>query len=173
MVVAAPMLAMAEGHPSIWPFHHERQTVTREYLTPAWHVDVTRDKFTGQVRCRLYQGKRGSPLVTYFRSTLAFQFARKYNTTQASFRVDNGPVRPWTSVYPQLVGLGVPLPGRSLDNPTQGKVLIPLASLSPGHVVTVRATPNTRPLLFGIDGLGDALASARGQGCDPVTGFVP
>ena len=174
MAVAMDQTAWeADRHRVSWPFHRERQTVTREYLTPAWHVDVTRDRFTGQLRCRLYQGRHKLPMVIYYRSSLAFQFAPRLNTTSASFRVDNGAVRPWSAVYPQLVGVGAPLSGRSMDNPTQGRVLIPLTVLSGGHVVTVRPTPNRRPQLFGIDGFGDAMGSARGQGCDPVNGFAP
>jgi hypothetical protein len=115
---------------SLWPFAGERQTETRRYLTPAWHIDVTRDKFTKSLICRVYQGKRKHPLVTYSRSTLAFQFKTKFNTTQAAFRVGGGPILPWTSVYPELVASGATLSGKSIDNPTQGQVLIPVSLLS-------------------------------------------
>jgi hypothetical protein len=168
-----PTLLMALGLTTVLlaPVKHESQTVTERYQTPAWHIDATRDKFTHGLKCRLYQGGRGLPVVAYARGALAFQFSRGLNTTNADFQIDNGPVLPWTSVYPQLVGTGAPLTGKSLDNPTQGKVLLPVERLTGGHLVTIRAVPDHKPRRFSIDGFSDALASARSQGCDVVTGF--
>ena len=167
-----PLFATLSILSSLWPFHQERQTKTERYATPAWHIDITHDKFTNKIECRLYQGRRKHPLVSYSRSALAFQFKRKLNTTKASFRVGSGPTVPWTSVYPQLVGLGATLSGKSLDNPSQGRVLIPSALLEKDFVIAIRATPRSKPILFGVQGLADSLVTARAQGCDPETGFV-
>ncbi len=166
------LLASLSVFSTLWPFQSERQTKTERYATPAWHIDVTRDKFTNKIECRLYQGRRKHPLVSYTRSTLAFQFKRKFNTNKASFRIGSGPPVMWTSVYPQLIGLGATLSGKSLDNPSEGRVLIPAALFKDSFVIAIRATPKSKPILFGIHGLADSLESARGQGCDPDIGFV-
>ena len=167
-----PLLSALGLLSALWPFHQERQTVTERYLIPAWHVDATRDRFTGEMRCRVYQGKRKKPDVAYAQGVLTFRFARKLDTTRASFRVDNGAVQPWSAVYPQIVETGARVRGKSLDNPTEGQVLLPAVTLSGAHVVTIRPTPDRKPRLFSVNGFTDALSSGQAQGCDVRTGFV-
>jgi len=154
-----------------WPIHHEHQTVTSRYIIPAWHVDATRDRFTGEVRCRIYQGSSRKPAVSYERGVLTFRFARKLDTTHASFSVDDGAVQPWTAVYPQVVATGARVRGRSMDNPTDGLVMLPTAILESAHVVTIRPAPTRRPQRFSVGGLAEALSIAETQGCDANTGF--
>ena len=110
--------------------------------------------------------------MSYAHGVVSFQFNRKLDTTKASFKVDGGPVRSWTEVYPQLVETGATLEGRSLANSTGGKVMLPIMILKGAHSVTIRATPKDRPRQFSIDGLGDALGSATNLACDPEAGFV-
>ena len=153
------------------PFHRSAQTTSHSYRIPAWEIRVTRDRFTDERRCILAQGRAAAPIVSYAHGAVAFQFARGLNTTQASFKIDDGPARAWSSIYPELVETGAALEGRSLGNPTGGKVLLPLALLKGVHAVTIRPAPNRKPRLFSIDGLGDALSSASNLGCDPETGF--
>lgn len=155
-----------------WPFGHAGQTETSRYLIPAWHVDATRDRFTGKMICRVYQGQRAHPDVAYERDTLAFRFGRRLNTLQADFRVDGGPARPWTATYPTLIGSGATLAGSSMTNPTGGLVILPTALLANAITVTIRPFPGKRPQTFAIGGLGDALASARRLGCDLSYGFT-
>lgn len=155
-----------------WPFGHRGQTETSRYLIPAWHVETTRDRFTQRVVCQVFQGNRARPEVSYDRDTLAFSFPRTRNTLAADFRVDGGPVRPWTSVYPSLVGSGATLAGKSMANPTQGWVIIPVGAVAGATTVTIRSRPTDRPRTFSVGGLGDALASASRLGCDPRDGFV-
>lgn len=164
------LLAVLAG--GLWPFGHHAQTDRNRYLIPAWHVDTVRDRFEDRTVCRVYQGERRRPAVSYARGTLAFAFARSRNTLSADFRVDDGPVRPWTSIYPALVGAGATLPGRSMTNPTAGLVILPVATLAGATTVTIRARPNDRPRVFWVGGLDDAIASARRLGCDPGNGFA-
>lgn len=168
----SPLLGVIGLLSAVWPFHHEHQTVTERYVIPAWHVDATRDKFTGEMRCRLYQGKRKKPTVAYAQGVLTFRFARKLDTTKASFRIDSGEVQPWTSVYPQIVETGARVRGKSMDNPTEGRVMLPASILAGAHVVTIRPTPTRRPQRFSVGGFADALSSGEAQGCDARTGFV-
>lgn len=157
---------------SIWPFGHHAQTETSRYLIPAWHVEATRDRFTQRMRCSVFQGHRNRPDVIYARDTLAFSFPRSRNTLTADYRVDNGPVQPWTAVYPALIGSGATLAGRSMSNPTQGWVILPVTVVAGATTVTIRSRPDDRPRTFSVGGLGDALASAKRLGCDPRDGFA-
>lgn len=156
---------------SLWPFGQHGQTSTNSYRIPAWGIRVVRDRFTGDSRCALVQGRHNKPGLSYAHGAVAFQFARQLNTTAASFKIDNGPVRAWSAVYPELVETGATLEGRSLDNPTSGKVLLPLAQLKGAHTVTIRPTPRAHPRLFSVDGLSDALGTAKNLGCDAKAGF--
>lgn len=156
---------------SLWPFSHHTQASTSSYRIPAWDIHVVRDRFTGESRCALTQGARGRPELSYSHGAVAFQFAHRLSTTKASFKIDDGPVRSWSSIYPELVETGATLEGRSLDNPTGGKVLLPLMQLIGAHTVTIRPTLRARPRLFSVDGLSGALATAKNLGCDAKTGF--
>lgn len=166
------LLAAASLLSGLWPFHHERQTVTERYVIPEWHVEATRDKFTHAMQCRVYQGTRKKPSISYYHDTLVFRFARKLNTTQAAFQVDSGEVRPWTAVYPDIIDTGARVAGRSMDNPTDGLVMLPVSALQQAQTVTIRPTPKRRPKRFAIGGFADALRAGVAQGCDPQTGFT-
>lgn len=157
---------------SLWPFGNSGQTVKNRYLVPAWHVDTVLDRFTNRTACRVYQGAARKPSVSYARGTLAFAFPRSRNIINADFRVDDGPARPWTSVYPAVVGSGATLAGKSMTNPTQGLVIIPVATVAGATTVTIRSRPDDKPRVFSVGGLQDAMAAARRLGCDPGNGFV-
>ena len=101
-----------------------------------------------------------------------FRFARKLNTTRAAFQVDSGEVRAWTAVYPELIGTGARVSGRTMDNPTDGLVMLPVSVLAQAQTVTIRPTPQRRPQRFAIGGFSDALKAGVAQGCDPQTGFT-
>lgn len=156
---------------SFWPFQH-RQTDTARYLIPAWHIDATLDRFTGRRICRVYQGSRRRPTASYQRGTLAFRFARGLDTTRADFRVDDGPAKAWTSVYPTLIGSGATLTGKSMTNPTGGLVILPVSEFENAATVTLRSAPRSRPRTFSVSGLRDALASAQRLGCNAEYGFA-
>lgn len=166
------LFAAASLLSGLWPFHHDRQIVAERYVIPEWHIDVARDKFTHAVQCRLYQGTRKKPLIAYYHDALVFRFARKLNTTQAAFQVDSGEVQSWTAVYPDLIGTGARVPARSMDNPTDGLVMLPLSALQQAQTVTIRPTPKRRPQRFAIGGFSDALRAGVAQGCAPETGFT-
>lgn len=155
-----------------WPFGPQPQTKASAYRLPVWNIATYKDRFTGDTRCRVYQGKLNHPDVTYATKAVAFHFPVRMNTTEADVRLDNGPVKAWRLAYPKLVKLGVQLEGDSLVNPTGGLVILPLEDLEGVHAVTVRPTPKSTPKTFGVDGLRDAVANAVSQGCDPETGFV-
>jgi hypothetical protein len=156
----------------LWPFGHAPQTTTKEFSLPVWRIATYKDRFTSQVRCRVYQGPLRRPLISYSSKAVAFHFKAPMNTTEAYFRLDSGPVKAWRTEYPKLVKLGVQLEGDSLENPTGGLVILPIEDLANIHTVTIRPTPKSTPRTFGIDGLTDAVANAVAHGCDPDAGFV-
>lgn len=151
---------------SLWPLGHNSQSEHNRYVIPAWHIDVVRDKFTQEHRCRLYQGNQHHPDVIYTHRALGFQFSKKLNTTNAWIQIDGATPQPWTSFYPDLVGTGATLSGKSMDNPTEGMVMIPLASFKGAHVIVIRTLNTKRPIVFSVDGLNDVLGTARNLGCD-------
>ncbi|HZK98990.1 MAG TPA: hypothetical protein VFC47_03735 [Caulobacteraceae bacterium] len=156
---------------AIWPWRPPQAT-DRTYAQPAWRFSVRRDRFTGGVECRLFQGSAMSPAVAYARRSLAFRFARSPSTLEASYRIDRGPPLAWTKVYPALIAAGAGPPGGSMDNPTGGLVILPLTAIGGGHTVTIRPTPGSWPRTFHLDGLADTLATAKLQGCAPDAVFV-
>jgi hypothetical protein len=158
--------AAFSGWLNVWPFPPPQQT-TRVIREPTWYVSVRRDRFTGGLECRLFQGQRKHPLVAYARKSLSFRFATHLNTLEAAYRVDAGPVVSWNAIYPALISQGVTLPAVSMDNPTDGQVILPMSVLAGGHAVTIRPTSRSRPQAFYLDGLGDALANATARGCAP------
>ena len=164
-------LAAASALSLIWPFG-QSQTATKEFRLPEWKIATYKDRFTGEVRCRVYQGTVRHPEITYSSRTVAFHFRTSTNTIEAAFRLDSGPVKAWRLEYPKLVKLGVQLEGDSLENPTGGLVVLPIEDVANVHTVTIRPTPKSSPKTFGIDGLSDAVANAIAHGCDPGAGFI-
>ena len=156
----------------IWPFGQSTQTKAKEVRLPVWRIATYKDRFTGDVRCRVYQGPLKHPSVTYSSKAVAFHFKVSMNTTDAYFRLDAGPVHAWRVVYPKLVKLGIQLEGESLENPTGGLVIVPFEDLVNVHNVTIRPNPKSAPRTFGVDGLADAVSNAVSKGCDPDLGFV-
>ena len=129
-------------------------------------MQVRRDKFTHQIRCRLYQGSPEKPHVYFMHNTVVFQFHKHWNTKDAWFQIDGGNPQAWTSIYPDLVAAGVTPKGRNLRNPSAGQVILPMSALRDVRSVQIRAVSWTKPERFSISGLNDALASAHNLGCD-------
>jgi hypothetical protein len=164
------MLAAAGLVAVLWPFP-PAQVRTSHYVLPTWGFSQSRDRFTGETRCRLYQGAASSAKVTYADHALTFHFARRINTLDADFRIDGGPVHRWQDEFPALVRVGAPLQNTSMTNPTGGLVTLPVDELKGAHTVAIRSTPKSRPELFTIDGFADAISAAEARGC-PDGGFV-
>lgn len=138
------------------------------FSSHGWVYSVTRDRFTGQVRCRL--DRRFWPTgrsIGYTRDALAFRVGSSVNTLEAWYRIDGGPARPWQRLYPTLVERGLEVESGPLDNPTGGTVLLPISELIGAHEVTIRTAPGARPAQFDVRGFSEALLSARARGCVP------
>ena len=148
----------------LWPFHAP-QVRTQAYTLPTWSYVQSRDRFTGQLACRVYEGPRGRPPVSYEGSAVTFRFLARMNTLRADYRLDGGQVRPWRDDLPALAEVGFTPDQGGLDNPTGGFVTLPARELAGVHTVTIRPTPRSRPIIFSIDGLPDAVEAARARGC--------
>ncbi len=157
--------------PAIWPLHPP-QSVTHDYALPVWRITQTRDKFAGQIRCKVYQGEHAHPAVSYADRGLVFHFSRRLNTLEAVYRLDGGAPHRWRDLYPKIIEAGASLDGGSLANPTGGLVIMPLSELAMVHTITIRPTPTATPRTFTIDGYADAIEAARARGCQPETAFV-
>ena len=78
----------------------------------------------------------------------------------------------WQNFQLELVRLGVPMDGASLDNPTDGIVWIPASALRDVNRVAIQPNERRRPEavpLRGFEGLHDI---ARDMGCAPESRFV-
>ena len=154
-----------------WPFGQPQSVVRMTHLG-AWRMSVRTDRFTGAVSCRLFKGSAFEPGVAYAHASLAFRFSPRLSTLDAVYRVDQGPARLWTSIYPSLVQLRAMPPAASLENPTGGLVVLPMTELTAARTVTIRPSPDSQPKIFQVARIADALAQARALGCSSDDDFV-
>ncbi len=149
----------------LWPFHAP-QVRTHAYTLPTWSYSQSRDRFTARLACRVYEGPRGRPPVSYEGRAVTFRFLARMNTLGADYRLDSGPVRAWRDDLPALEEVGLTPDQGGLANPTGGLVTLPAHELIGVHTVTIRPTPRSQPQVFSIDGLPDAVDAARARGCN-------
>jgi hypothetical protein len=156
---------------SLIPFFHPKPrpvvpAAVERHRVDQWRYEIDRDNFTGGQRCRLSERD-----VSYGRKTLTFRFSPGTDTSQAVFRIEDGPAHPWTEVRLQLLNNGVPIQDDSVENPSRGLVRIPAVDVGDARWVWIRSGPRTRPRRFVIAGLRPALAAAQASGCDPDKSF--
>jgi hypothetical protein len=125
-----------------------------------WKAEVSTDRFTGEVSCALTAHR-----VSFHRDTLVFHLGRDVDTSEAFFRIDNGPVR--SVREPRLLNEthGFFLDSGPIDNPSGGKVALPLSVVKEARQVYIRASPRHAPRMFDVSRFSDALAAAKGAGC--------
>ena len=150
----------------------EPQQIIRTYGTGGWLLQVQRDRFSGQVRCRLTGWRLPQPRMTFASGVVWFRFAPRTDTLDAWYRIDGAPARRWQDLYPELSQAGVELEGPSLDHPTGGVVALPLRLVVGARQVTIRPTPRSQPRTFTMGGLQEAVDAARAQGCVADSAFV-
>lgn len=144
----------------------------KTYQLKGWMMTIQKDGFTGQVRCHLFsmrtltQGR-----ITYSQNTLGFELDPNETTLNAWYRVDGQPARRANDLYPRLVAAQVGGADGSLENPTGGIVLIPVADLVGASVVTIRTSERSAPKRFNLKGFDEALAAARYNGCSSDEAF--
>lgn len=129
-----------------------------------WHLRVRRDRFTGEVSCRL--ADRGA---TYERGAVVFHLAPTVDTSAAVYRIDWGAPFHASDDAPELAHMGFALHLDELDNPSGGLVRVPVRKLVGARLVSIEPRPNGGNVRYKINGLSAALSVADHTGCRFVT----
>jgi len=138
----------------------QAQVVTQSVKVGDWTTKVRRDQFTAEVSCSLV-GRR----ISFHRDTLVFHMGHDVDTSQAFFRVDNGPVRSVREPRLENETHGFFLDSGPIGNPSGGEVALPLSTIQGARKVFVRASPRYQPRAFDLGRFADALAAAKAAGC--------
>ncbi len=129
-------------------------------------LHVKYDSYTGLRSCKL-SGRH----MDYSPGVITFEYSPRTDTSVATYRIDYGVVKTWSSARIDLIKLGQPLQVDSADNPSGGRVPLPLSYLDDAKTVLIRTSARGHPRLFDFSGFPAAMAEAQKDGCDPVKSF--
>ncbi|MDP3196632.1 hypothetical protein [Tabrizicola sp.] len=158
MMLAAIALTMLGG---LFPFAAADVRVDRYTPTKGWVLEVRQDGFTQTKTCIL-KARR----MVYRTGVVTFQLRKSLNTANALYRLDAGPALSVGLVGPRAAGLGAEFKSDNTKNPSDGRVHIPASELKGFSTVFIRTPSQRRATAFDLNGLGQALAAAKAQGCD-------
>jgi hypothetical protein len=136
------------------------QIDTRTVRVSEWAAKIRRDKFTGDVTCTLSEGR-----ISFHRDTLVFHLGARVDTSEAYFRVDDGPVRSAREPRLENETHGFFLDHGPIGNPSGGEVALPLSTVRDAKRVLIRASPKVQPRAFDLSRFAEALAAAKAAGC--------
>jgi hypothetical protein len=154
------MLAAAALALSLLGAHDESQIATRAVAVGDWTAKVRADRFTGEVTCSL--AGRG---MSFHRDTLVFHLGRSVDSAQAFFRIDGGPARSVREPWVENETHGFFLDSGPIDNPSGGRVALPLSMVKDAKQILIRASIKHTPRTFDVSRLGEALSAAKAAGC--------
>lgn len=140
------------GAPS--PVHRDRRS------EGGWTLVASHNAFTGKLTCTL----KGQAMEVEG-GALVLHFAKAVDTSQAWIRIGSEEARPWRRLIPELRQMGVQLRFDDLENPSQGRVPVPLRLVIDEATITVEANEGGSPRRFPVAGLADALERANAAGC--------
>jgi len=141
----------------------------RAFALGDWHLNIGKDRFSGDVRCRL-RARNGRSL--YVADAVGVRFGRRADVMGATLKIDGGqPVR-YRDLLPELARLRVAIDGRDMDRPTGGVVWIPSSLLESAKRVAISPRPGAHPRYFSLRGFVALRESARALGCAPEGRFV-
>lgn len=106
--------------------------------------------------------------MTVDRGAIRFDLGRRTRTFDAIYRIDQGAPTSWRTSAMTLAAAGVELQTETLDNPSNGWVLVPLATLRRSHEIVIRPSPRAPARTFELGGLETALGEAEAAGCPPA-----
>jgi len=170
-LAAAAICVVASGcaGPRV-PFTHRNPPTARHREEASdWRLEIRRDKFTGEIACRLYARKHKA---FFLGGAVAFRFDKDWNTGRAIYRLDGDAPRHWREDLPELIRIGAPFERGGIDNPGQGLVWIPYSRLEEANSIAIEARPDRAPVTFHFRGLKGLYRSAVDQGCSPDSRFV-
>ncbi len=151
------------GLPAPGPIH--RQHVSEG----GWTLSTSRNAFTGRLACGL-----SGRAMQVEGGALVLAFPKAVDTSQAWLRIGSEPASPWRRLIPELRQMGVRLRFDDLDNPSRGRVPVPLRLVIDETTLSVAPDERRSPRRFVVAGLRDALERANAQGCAfPIPGASP
>ena len=153
----ALLLALA-----LWP-HHPREVVQHRYGVDGWVLEIRKDSFSGDTRCRVQRGR-----LSYERQALVFHLPPRLNTFDAAYRIDAGPLILARDDAADLAAQGFALHDDDLANPSGGLVRIPARRLEGAKLVQIQTRPGVKPLRFRLYSLNAALDAAHRLGCGAI-----
>jgi hypothetical protein len=136
------------------------QVAVQVLKTGDWTTKVRSDRFTGEISCSLQTSRIG-----FHRDTLVFRLGRDTDTSEAFFSVDGGPARSVREPRLENETHGFFLDSGPIDNPSGGRVALPLSVVRDAKQVRIRASPRHSPRAFDLAGFPAALAAAKAAGC--------
>jgi hypothetical protein len=126
-----------------------------------WRLEVRGDRFTGQTTCALRRDD-----IVYDHGVVTFALGHRVDTANATYRLDDGPVRRAGDVAVEAAGLGARFDSQNLDNPSNGEVRIPAKDLGDARKIYIRANTKMTHRIFDLAGLPRALEAAKARNCD-------
>ncbi len=163
VVLAAASLLGGLLHPAPPP------TTTQVYGEGDWRLTVIADTFTHQVRCTLENHNGRNPDITAVPGALAFRVGRGLDTSDAWYKIDNWPARPWRDMRAELIATGALAQSERLDNPSGGLVQIPLEALKTANTVTILPHRRTHLRVFVLAHVEELFNAARAFRCNFAT----
>lgn len=128
-------------------------------------MTVITDTFTHQVRCTLENHNGSNPEITAVPGALAFRVGRALDTSDAWYKIDDQPARPWRDLRAQLIATGAFAEAERLDNLSGGLVQIPLEELKTANTVTISQYKGTHLHVFALAGTKELFYAARSFQC--------
>jgi hypothetical protein len=139
------------------------QTHTVYRHVGGWTVKATTDRFTKAVTCSIRKGR-----VAFRNDVLIFHLGEYADTSEAVFRVDDGPARSVHDATYDDQRRGYYRRGGPLENPSAGEVALPSFYVTGAKWVYIRETPRNDLSWFNVSHFAEALALARSENCPDI-----
>lgn len=152
----AAALALAVRHAPAPPRDRAPTHITSTlYSAGDWRLRVTRDPFARTTACRV--GHRDAEVR---HGDLVWRLGAGVNTSRAVWRIDAGEPR-----RQSLLDLPA---SADLDNPSDGRLAVPVSLLAGAHWVETRPSPRAPVRRLDVARLDELLAAAPRLGCAPL-----
>jgi hypothetical protein len=139
------------------------QTHTVQRHVGGWTVKVTTDRFTKGLSCSVSKGR-----VAFRNDVLIFHLSEYADVSDATFRVDGGPVRSVHEATYEDQRRGYYRRGGPLENPSAGEVALPSFYVTGAKWVYIRGQLRNGLSWFDVSHFADALALARSENCPDI-----
>jgi hypothetical protein len=140
--------------------HGPKQVEATRYASHGWVLQIDRERFTGKVSCIARR-----PRMRLQKALVVFDLGGGADTSDAYYRLDLGPAHSIREVRREVQLAGFFMNRGPVENPSGGKVALPLSQLWGVQRVDIRATLRDQPRTFDLKDLQGLVADARRLGC--------